>query len=228
MRSLCYPDEPVQTVPAVRSRRAGRETITLSRCIGIPATVWPFGRGFRGAHFFLARGAIVALFIWIGGAAALCGQINDAARTGNLAKVKALLKERPALVSSTAFDGWTPLYEAADNGYFGMAKLLVANGADVNGRSKGGRSPLYLATMYDHRDIVKLLLAHGADANVKDDEGITPLHLAAWHGYLDVAKVLLAHRADVNARDGKGETPLDWARERGDQRMEQLLLKASK
>jgi ankyrin repeat protein len=169
------------------------------------------------------RRLFVTLLIWMSCAAALCGEINDAARTGDLAKVKALLKEDPTLVSSPAFDDLTPLDEAADNGYFSMAKLLVANGADVNVRAKGGRSPLYLATMYDHRDIVKLLLAHDADANVTDDDGVTPLHLAAWHGYEDLAKLLLAHGADVNARDKSGKTPLDWARARGDKRMRELL-----
>jgi ankyrin repeat protein len=103
------------------------------------------------AQFFTRR-AIVVLIVWASCATGLCGEMDDAARTGDLAKVKALLKENPALVSSTAFDGWTPLHEAADNGYFAMAKVLVANGADINLRSKGGRSPLYLATMYNHRD----------------------------------------------------------------------------
>jgi ankyrin repeat protein len=176
-------------------------------------------------HFFTRR-AIVVLMVWASCAIGLCGEIDDAARTGDLAKVKALLKENPALVSSTFFDGWMPLHEAADNGYFAMAKVLVANGADLDVRAKGGRSPLYLATMYDHRDIVRLLLAHGASANVKDDDSVTPLHLAAWSGYEDVAKLLLAHGADVNAKDAHGRTPMDWATERGDKSMEKLLMKA--
>lgn len=165
------------------------------------------------------------LLFWMSCARALCGGINDAARTGDLAKVRTLLKGNPSLVSSTAFDGWTPLDEAADNGYFKMAKLLVEAGADVNARAKGGRSALYLATMFDHQGIVKLLLVHGADANIKDDNGVTPLHLAAWHGYGDVARLLMAHGANANARDKNGATPLDWAAERRDVKMEKLLAK---
>jgi hypothetical protein len=178
------------------------------------------------ANPLFTRGPIIALFVCASCAIGFCGEINDAARTGDLPKVKALLKENPALVSSTAFDGWTPLYEAADNGYFAMAEVLIANGAEVDVRSKDGRSPLYLATIYDHRDIVKLFLAHGADPNVKDDDGVTPLHLAAWHGYEDVAKLLLAHGADVSERNKNGETPLDWATERGNAGMKKLLSKA--
>ena len=165
----------------------------------------------------------MALVLWRSCAIAFCGEIDDAARMGDLARVKALLQENPALVSSAAFDGWTPLDEAADSGYFAMAKLLVARGADVNVRTKGGRSPLYLAAMHGHGAIVKLLLERGADANLKDENGVTPLHLAAWDDYLDVAKLLLAHGAAVNARDKNGETPLDWAKERGGRRMVKLL-----
>lgn len=170
-------------------------------------------------------GAIAGLALCASCAAAESEQIEDAARTGDVSKLKELLKENPALVSNAFFDGWTPLDEAADNGYLAMAKVLVAHGADVNVRAKGGRSPLYLAAMYDHRDIIRLLLEHGADANVKDDNGVTPLHLAAWDGYEDVAKLLIDHGADPNAMDKGGETPLDWARKRGNRRMEKLLLR---
>ncbi len=149
--------------------------------------------------------------------------INDAARMGNLAEVNTLLRENPSLVSTASFDGWTPLEEAADNGYYDIAKVMAANHADLNVKAKGGRSPLYLAVMYDHADIVKLLLDHQAEANVKDDNGVTPLHLAAWDGDTKIAAVLLAHGADVNATDKAGETPLAWARERGDRRMIKLL-----
>jgi ankyrin repeat protein len=157
------------------------------------------------------------------GRMAFCDEINDAAREGDLAKVKALLKEDPDWVSSAFFDGWTPLDEAADNGYYEMAKVLVANKADVNVKAKGGRSPLYLAVMYDHADIVKLLLESGANANIKDENGVTPLHLAAWSGYENEAKLLLAHGADVAAKDHNGETPLDWAMEHGNKEMIMLL-----
>lgn len=175
-------------------------------------------------HLFTCVSSIL-LMTWFSCATARCAEINDAARTGNLAGVKDLLKANPQLISSPAFDGWTPLEEAADNGYFSMAKFLVARGADVNLRGKGGRSPLFLAAMQDHRDIAKLLLTHGADANIKDDDGVTPLHLAAWNGNVDLAKLLLAHGADANSRDKNGETPADWAAERHDQKIEDLFRK---
>src|ERR1700722_8658195 len=105
-------------------------------------------------RFLVYRPVILLILLaWTG--VAHCGEIDDATRTGDLAKVQALLKSNPALVSSTFFDGWTPLCEAADNGYYDIAKVLMANKADVNVPAKGGRSPLYLATMYGYNNIVK-------------------------------------------------------------------------
>jgi Ankyrin repeats (3 copies) len=155
---------------------------------------------------------------------ALSEDINDAARTGDLVKVQALLKRDPTLVSNAFLDSWTPLCEAADNGYYDIAKVLVANHADVNVKAKGGRSPLYLATMYGDNNIVQLLLGAGADANGADDNGVTPLHLAAWNNYKKAALLLLAAGADVNARNKGGETPLDWATKRGNKGMIKWLL----
>jgi hypothetical protein len=45
---------------------------------------------------------------------AFCGEIHDAAETGDLAKVKALLKENPALISSKDNFGKTPLHIAVE------------------------------------------------------------------------------------------------------------------
>jgi ankyrin repeat protein len=172
---------------------------------------------------------IIILFIlvaWNG--VAFCDEINDAARAGDLAKVKFLLQKDPLWASTPYFDEWTPLHEAADNGDYDMAKVLVDYRADVNAKGKGGRTPLHLAVMYDQRDIVELLLANGADVNAKDDDGVTPLHYAAWHGYLKMAKMLLKHGADTNAMDKNGETPLGWATERGDKTMIKLLQQGQK
>ena len=119
---------------------------------------------------------------------------------------------------------WTPLHEAADNDYYDIAKVLLANHANVNIRaSKGGR-----ITVIPGRDV--RLQRHRAtvarpwrEPNVKDDNGVTPLHLAAWHGYKKTAKLLLAAGANANMRNKMGESPLDWARERSDKGMIKLL-----
>jgi hypothetical protein len=58
--------------------------------------------------------AIVTLIALACSTPAFCGEIHDAAKSGDLAKVKALLKEKPKLVFNKDNKGWTPLHVAAE------------------------------------------------------------------------------------------------------------------
>ena len=100
---------------------------------------------------------------------ALCGEIHDAARNGDLEKVKALLKDHPDLVFSKDKEGRMPLLWTTEMGHMDVAELLLANKADVNARNDyDGSSPLYLAYLAardGNKEMVEWLLAHGAEAN---------------------------------------------------------------
>jgi len=117
--------------------------------------------------------------------------------------------------------------------------MLVAKGADVNGRDDEGDFILMTAVRYNQPQIVRLLeksgakgdattqlmaaalmgraevaeqlLSNGLNADVKDRDGDTALAYAASWGHDEVVKVLIKHRADVNNRNVRGEYPLDWA-----------------
>jgi ankyrin repeat protein len=75
--------------------------------------------------------------------------------------------------------GGAPLLQAAETGDTGIAKLLLDEGADINGRDGQGTTPLHLAACCGHVEMVKLLLANGANANARGVKGHTPLHLIA-------------------------------------------------
>jgi ankyrin repeat protein len=79
-------------------------------------------------------------------------------------------------------DKWslTALAYAAKQGQVEDAKILIANGANVNFES--GETPLYMAVMGTHREMVELLLASGADANQRV-RGLTPLDYAKQELY---------------------------------------------
>jgi ankyrin repeat protein len=82
------------------------------------------------------------------------GTIHDAAKAGDLARVKALLKKNPKLVSSRNIDsyGMTPLQVAAQEGHKDVAELLLANKADINaGDNLYGKTPLYIAVTNAHK-----------------------------------------------------------------------------
>jgi tetratricopeptide (TPR) repeat protein len=74
-----------------------------------------------------------------------CGEIHDAVKAGDLAKVKALIKDNPKLVSSRDDFSKTPLHIAAQEGHKDVVELLLAKGAEVNAVDFFGFTPLYLA-----------------------------------------------------------------------------------
>jgi len=137
--------------------------------------------------------------------------IHEMIKRGELAKVAALLKDKPDLVSSKDSLGRTPLDVAVSMDRKDMAELLLANHADVNAPDRLGRAPLSLAVSLDRKDMAEFLLANHADVNAPDSRGRTPLIWAVSLDRKDMAEVLLANHADVNAPDSLGRTPLSWA-----------------
>jgi ankyrin repeat protein len=141
---------------------------------------------------------------------AFCGEIHDAAKNGDLNKVKDLLLANPDLVSNIDTNGLSPLHIAARSGHKSVAELLLANKADVNARDKADRTPLEFAVLRGHKDIADLLLANRADVNARDKNDNTPLILAADFQApagdkdsveLQLVELLLANHADVNAKN---------------------------
>ena len=67
----------------------------------------------------------------------------------------------------------TTLIYASKNGHLETAKLLIANGADVNNRGEDEDkfTPLIYASKNGHPEVVKLLINKGADVNARDERG---------------------------------------------------------
>ncbi|SEG33887.1 Ankyrin repeat-containing protein [Nonomuraea solani] len=92
-----------------------------------------------------------------------------------------------------------------------VADVLLAAGADVNGRESGGWTALLWAAANGHAAVAKALIEAGAETDTANDDGDTPLSLAARRGALGVVQVLLEAGADAGKYDGDGDTPLDIA-----------------
>ena len=155
---------------------------------------------------------------------AFCGEILDAAKNGDLGKVKALLKDNPDLVFSKDNYGGTPLFLAALTGHKDVATFLLANKADVNAKENNGWTPLHAASGEGYKDMVELLLTNKADVDAKDNNDETPLFSSSLKGHKDVAELLLANKADVNAKENHGVTPLQIAAGNGHKDVVELLL----
>jgi ankyrin repeat protein len=119
--------------------------------------------------------------------------------------------------------GFTALHFASRDGLADVAKLLLANGADVSqGTAGDGTSPLLMATINGEFDLAMAYLEHGADPNQVAEDGVAPLFQvlnrrwgpkagypqpAAFRqqetDYLDMMRALLDAGADVDYGTGR-------------------------
>ncbi len=95
-------------------------------------------------------------------------------------------------VNRTDPDKMTYLHWAALAGQTGIARALLAKGANVSARDRWGMTPLHYAASFYHgrTDVVEALLQAGADPRARNRAGETPAALAAKLGYQDLAQAL--------------------------------------
>ena len=89
-------------------------------------------------------------------------RIHNAARNGNLNRVKAFLNQGVP-VNSRNEAGWTPLHDAAYRGHLSVVQELLRRGAHVNPRSISGYTPLHVAALEKHPHVVHALIRAGAN-----------------------------------------------------------------
>ena len=88
------------------------------------------------------------------------GPLHEAAKKGNIDRVKRLIEEG-ANVDERDENNDTPLFIAVGQGHKEVAEILIFKGADVNAVDKRGRTPLDLANYSHHKDLAELLIKHG-------------------------------------------------------------------
>jgi ankyrin repeat protein len=147
---------------------------------------WPVTPAQVMAHL-KARGAFIDL--------------PTACHTGDLERVRELLREDPSLANKLG---------------------------EYEGYYLGAGAPLSNAAAVGRTDIVQLLLDHGADPNLPEEQ-IAPkgkaLYQAVFHGHYEIAKLLLERGAFPNPPVESSGDALWVSREfRPNKRMEQLLL----
>src|ERR1700733_10371257 len=99
---------------------------------------------------------MMLVFAW--SSLAFGGEIHVAVKSGDLEKVKALLKDNPSLVNDklNALYGWTPLFLATNKD---MVELLIENKADIEAVDSNGYTPLRWAVIKDNKEVAETLLA---------------------------------------------------------------------
>ena len=157
----------------------------------------------------LLIGLAVAVCLATALEAASDATVADAARLGDAAAVKALLRNG-ADVNAAQGDGMTALHWAAQKGDTELVAMLLSAGASVRATTRlGGYTPMHLASQAGHPRVVAALLAAGSPADVRTATGASPLMLAARSGSVDTATRLIENGADINAKESTyGQTAL--------------------
>lgn len=133
------------------------------------------------------------------------------------------LLDRGAHVQDVNQQGMSALMMAATPGPTESIELLIAAGADINGKDGEGESPVMKALRYEdlemHEEggatstsvLIKFLLEKGASVQDVDSRGQSPLMIAAKSGSFPRAELLIEAGADINQKDLNGETPMMMA-----------------
>ncbi|KAK4068204.1 uncharacterized protein Triagg1_7447 [Trichoderma aggressivum f. europaeum] len=128
--------------------------------------------------------------------------VQTATSNGSMHGVKVMIAKDGSLLESQEPE--TPLYFAALEGGWTMAKMLLDLGADPNSglgeRPNYRWAPLVVAVESNHLKTVKILLENKADPNICGPNNLdTPLWFAAIKAASpDMVRLLLEHGADPN------------------------------
>ena len=118
--------------------------------------------------------------------------LHHAARSGDVDKVRELLKHGKYKANECNDDNDTPLHVAALNGEVGVALCLIDEfGCDPNAVGYNGESVLHSACQGGNASLVKTLVSkYKADTNARNNDNDTPLHVAALNGEVSVTVAL--------------------------------------
>jgi len=149
---------------------------------------------------------------------------HNAVQIGDISKVGSMLKADPKLATSVGEYGFQPMN--LQDMYFEpkIFKLLLGAGADVNAASEDGITLLHIIS--DPEPVAQIVAA-GGNLEARDKDGRTPLLVQLTEpDREDVIQALIEAGADVNAKDNRGHTALSMARERTEDDVARLLVRA--
>ncbi|PCI97013.1 MAG: hypothetical protein COB15_08590 [Flavobacteriales bacterium] len=133
--------------------------------------------------------------------------IHHASQKGYTELVQFLI-DKGALVNDKDSDGKTPLWYAAEENNYEVAKILINNNAEVN--ITGDWNPLDRAAecSYDGVKVINLLISNGADVNlIVGGTNHIALVSALRQEKIEATKILIEKGSNINHQNANGETP---------------------
>ena len=107
-----------------------------------------------------------------------------------------------------------PWLEAAKEGRKDAARMLLAEGREVDACDVEGWTALMYAALGGHYETASWLIKKGANVNARSFGGFagtTPLMIAASCGHEEIVRLLLAHGAEVDFEGPLGGTAVAFA-----------------
>jgi ankyrin repeat protein len=153
--------------------------------------------------------------------------VFDIARKGTLEQAKEKLKENANAFNVINEEGYSPLLLACYRSNNALAKFLIDNGSDVNGKSKFG-TPLMACIVKGNNEIAKILIDKKADMDFSDLSRMTALIYAVNFKNYEIVSSLVKAGVNVDFKDNKNNSALDYAIVMNDDLLIELLKNNSK
>lgn len=174
---------------------------------------------------------ILVLFMIISSLQLYADEIHEAAKKGDLARVKAILKKSPEAINEIDRYRRNALLYAMKAKNRELTIFLIKKGANVKIQDRfcdpnidynNKRAlmedymnyPIHYAVFNNWKDVARLILDSGADVNQKNLMGYTPLCIAIYDGKEEMFHFLMSRGADINIAP-KEKTTLCLAAESG-------------
>lgn len=136
--------------------------------------------------------------------------LHLAVYSGSLECVQTLLKHAAKVRVVTYTERQSPLHMACEKGFAKITQLLIAGGADIDGRNIMERTPLHCAAVVGRTDIALLLLRAGAMLKPLDAHGWDPCQIAELFGHRDLQELLIREGMTEKQAVMKELPPAPW------------------
>jgi len=90
--------------------------------------------------------------------------------------------DTPVQINSVGYDGDTPLHVVTWRNDLEAVQLLLAAGADPNGKGEMDETPLHIAVHHGNEAMVRAMLRFGARADIRCELGDTAAERASQRG----------------------------------------------
>ena len=155
------------------------------------------------------------------------GGIHDAARQGDIERVKSILASDASQLNAEDYIGHTPLTLSAAYAHWDLLQFLLEAGADVNHITRTRATVMHCASCHDRPDMVALLFEKGGASclTVKDVFGeYTPMLRAVQRGSKNVIALLFEKGARPDEATKEGWNALHLAAKCGHRQLYELLI----